>query len=102
MREQISYEIEHDTKHSDREANSPCFAEGSQRRASVRGQTDSREEVEEGGEVTDNGITSLRVWQGNRRRSAARAGEARREHAQARASTVEENGVATVRFRQGR
>src|SRR5262249_23008860 len=34
-------------KHSDREANSPCFTEGRRRRASVRRQTDSREEGDE-------------------------------------------------------
>jgi hypothetical protein len=56
-REQISYEIAHDTKHSNREANSPCVAEGRRRGASVRRQTDSREEGEEsdeeGGEMID-------------------------------------------------
>jgi hypothetical protein len=46
-----SYEIANDTKHSDRESNSPSFAEGRRRRASVKRQTDCRgegEEVEEG------------------------------------------------------
>jgi hypothetical protein len=47
---EVKDEIAHDTKHSDREANAPCFAEGC-----VSRQTDSREEgeegVEEGGEM---------------------------------------------------
>ena len=46
-------EIAHDTKHSDREANSPCVAEGRWRRASVRRQDGSREEGEESDEEAD-------------------------------------------------
>ena len=47
------HEITHDTKHSDREANSPCVAEGRWRRASVRRQDGSREEGEESDEEAD-------------------------------------------------
>lgn len=41
-----------DTKYSDREVTSPCFAEGRRRGASVKRQTDSREEGEESREET--------------------------------------------------